>query len=726
MHNSKIRKAHVRQLDQSDCGVACLLAALRYSGSFASLEHLRTLSGTTQQGTSLLGLREAALQLGFQAEGYKTDLANLITCQDLSILHTIKDGRLEHYLLCYGYDEAKQVFWISDPAENQAKTITPEALQALWQSGILLVLKPTDSLKTVQSIQRDKWHWVKHLIREDLNILGIALGIGVVVAALGLSTAIFSQKLMDQIVPSKDVTKLVTGAILLMVLLLLRSAFTYLRQYFLLQQGRGFNLRITHFFYSKLLHLPKSFFDQRKTGDLIARMNDTQRIQRSISKLASSVMIDVLMIVAISSTIFAYNWSIGLVALLWIPIFAYLVYRFHPHILGTQQQVMSRYAHNESNYVDTMQGIGPIKIQNRQSVFIDFTQAIYAQFQNAFFALGRLGIGFQAVADSIGNLLLVGVLAWSAYQVILGNMTMGIMIAILQLLSLLMNSVGQLAIANIELQEARVAFERMYEFTSIEAEYNPEVETAKKQLQQFEHLSIENLNFRYPGQRLLFSDVSLQLKRGEWISILGESGCGKSTLLQILQKFYTQESGQIWVNGQNLQDLSFENWRSKLGVVPQQIKLFNGTLLDNILMGAPLENPQHLQSFLEFYGFHTFFSKFPNGYATRLGEDGVNISGGQQQLVGLARALYQRPELLLLDEPTSALDRDTELFVLQLLDRLKAEMGILVLTHRLRTAKSADRIYIIEQGQIAQYGQHQDLLNSDNLYSRAWNDLVLA
>ena len=235
---------------------------------------------------------------------------------------------------------------------------------------------------------------------------------------------------------------------------------------------------------------------------------------------------------------------------------------------------------------------------------------------------------------------------------------------------------------------------------------------------------MENLAFRFPGRKRLLENIDFQVRRGEWISILGESGCGKSTLLQILQKFYSAEAGQIKVNGLDLDLLGYENWRGKLGVVPQEIKLFNGTLLDNILLGEELKAPEALQAFFTTYGFDPYFAQLPNGYATLLGEEGVNLSGGQKQLVALARALYRQPQLLLLDEPTAALDRDTEAFVLELLTQLKSQIGIIVLTHRLRTARAADRVYVIEAGRIGAIGDHKGLLLSDNLYSRAWYDLV--
>ncbi len=195
-------------------------------------------------------------------------------------------------------------------------------------------------------------------------------------------------------------------------------------------------------------------------------------------------------------------------------------------------------------------------------------------------------------------------------------------------------------------------------------------------------------------------------------------------MLKILQKFYVYNEGNISVNGVELNNVSFENWRTKIGVVPQEIKLFSGTLIDNILLGKSENNLTKLESFFEYYGFDSYFKSFPSGYSTILGEGGINISGGQKQLIGLARALYHQPELLFLDEPTAALDRDAELFVLNILSKIKNSIGIIFLTHKLKTAKKADRIYIIEKGRISQEGSHCELLNSENIYSKNWQDLL--
>jgi ABC-type bacteriocin/lantibiotic exporter with double-glycine peptidase domain len=718
-------RIHTRQHDQADCGVACLRSALRYHGADASHERLRELSGATRQGVSLLGLYQAARRLGFEAEAYEADLDSLRACADLCILHVVKTGGLHHFMVCYGYEARRDAFWIGDPAEDRARWMPAGELMGIWSSRALLLCKPTHALPFRREALREKWRWLRRLVKEDLNVLAMALLLGVLVAVLGLATAIFSQRLIDDLLPSGDRSRLYAGIGVLVALLLARGLLGYLRQLLLLRQMRDFNVRVIDYFYSALLHLPKPFFDHRKTGDLIARMNDTQRIQRTLAAAASNVMIDLIVLVVAGGAIFSYDWLVGALALVWIPVFGFIVARFHRPVLDGQRRVMAAYAHNESHYVDTIQGIGEIKLANKQHLFARFTQAVYYAYQQAAFALGNIGARFSLCAELAGVVFLAAVIAWSAHRVLGGALSAGGLIAILQLTGMLMASAGALALVHIQVQEAKVAFDRMYEFTSLDSEYDEEAERPRATISQFVELRVERLAFRFPGRARLLEDVSFVARQGEWIAILGESGCGKSTLLQILQKFYTAESGLVKVNGIDFDLLSYKAWRDCLGVVPQQVKLFNGSLLDNILLGdTPEDLERQVSHFMRYYGFDHYFGVLPAGYATMVGETGVNLSGGQRQLVALARALYRQPQLLLLDEPTAALDRDTEHFVLNLLERLRDEMAIVMCTHRLRTSRRADRIYLIEQGRVSHQGDHRQLLASDNLYSRAWGDLV--
>ena len=208
---------------------------------------------------------------------------------------------------------------------------------------------------------------------------------------------------------------------------------------------------------------------------------------------------------------------------------------------------------------------------------------------------------------------------------------------------------------------------------------------------------------------------------------MGESGSGKSTLSQIIQQFYQPEKGRIIVNNVlRFNEISMHTWRNIFGVVPQDIHLFNGTVLDNICLSNSKEEIEEVVRFCEKYGFNQFIEQFPQSYLTLVGEEGINLSGGQKQVIALARALYIQPQLLLLDEATAAMDRVTEKFVLELLSQLKKQITVIFISHRLHILKNiSDRIYVLENGQIKAYGNHEILLESNNIYSNYWQDISL-
>lgn len=278
--------------------------------------------------------------------------------------------------------------------------------------------------------------------------------------------------------------------------------------------------------------------------------------------------------------------------------------------------------------------------------------------------------------------------------------------AVMTIGSIIISSTASLSGVNIRLQEAGIAFERFYEFLKVKPEFEPEAEPAQEAGQQEKdsenmHLQIHNLSFRFTGRKKLFDNISMEVRKGEIITLFGEVGSGKSTLIQILQKHYVPESGEILFNGKPLSEYSTPLWRNYIGVVSQHTKIFNGNVGENICLGNFVEERQAVMDFCEEYGFDTFFYRFPQGLDTLLGEDGINISGGQQQLIALARALYRFPALLLLDEPTSAMDTKTEQFVINLLQQKVNQLAILMVTHRLYLAEISNRIYHLENLQQA-------------------------
>jgi ABC-type bacteriocin/lantibiotic exporter with double-glycine peptidase domain len=720
MQKKIYKKIWVQQRDQADCGIACLATIINfYSGEF-NLERIRELSGTTQRGTTLLGLFQAANTLGFKAEGCNADLENLKLIKTPTILHVLIDNVLHHYVCCFGYKNGH--FIIIDPAKG-LQFLKDDALNEIWKSKNLLHLIATDSIPKKEDGGNQMRRWFLDLIKEDKNHFAITVALGIAITVFSLSTAIFSQKLIDNILPSGEISKLLFGIFLLTLILLIKVGLNWLRGYLLVDQSKAFNIRIINNFYSKLLCLPKSFFDTRKTGDLIARMNDALRIQNAITLFIGNIIIDALIIIASVITFFAYNYIVGLLVLIFIPLF-FLVYKiFRSDLVSQQTEVMIAYSNNESNYIDTITGISDIKALNKESFFGEVTKSLYGIFQNKVFQLGKLNVRYSLIVESLGTLITISVIGISAYFVLNREMEIGVMIALIALTGNMVPALDKLVISNVRLQEAIIAFERMYEFVSLDPEYEKD-KLPSKQLDQFEELKINNISFRFPGRRKLLENVHLDLKRGEFIAILGESGAGKSTILQLIQKFYKIDNGSIKINSNDLEEYSTKSLRNKIGVIPQEIKIFNGTLLENICLGDVKNESSRIIKFCQDYGFHDYFVTFPQGYMTIVGEQGINLSGGQKQLVAFARVLYRNPELILLDEATSAMDNKIESFIFDMLDSLKKEKGILVVTHRLKVASKADRIYILENGFIKDFGSPLQLLSRSNSYSESHNELL--
>jgi ABC-type bacteriocin/lantibiotic exporter with double-glycine peptidase domain len=695
----KLKPIFIQQQGPKDCGVACLLSAIRMHGGDAGLETLRLQSGTNLQGTSLLGLQQCAQKQNLHAEVFEVDDIEVFKEQATfpCILHVVIEDKMEHYVLCYEISDHH--FFIVDPAKGLDRW-DEQALLRRWKSRAVILIEPDQAFEKIQHQHLKKISWLKDLLREDIPLLITAAVLGILIAALGMGMSVFTQKLVDEIIPQNKFTKLWTGLGLVTILLIVRSALNYLRSVFLIRQSKDFNNRLMDDFYEKLLHLPKTFFDNRKTGEIIARLSDTRRIQTVISFLAGNVIIDILIFLVSTGFLFFYSRSVALLSLLSIPMIGGMIFYYHQKIIAAQRMVMSQYATTESFFVDTIGGIGTIKSANKEPFFLHTGKTIYSFFQEQISQLGQAGAGYGLINELINTLMIAAILTLTSYQVLQKDLKLGEMMAILSISTGMLLSLSKLATTNIQIQEARVALDRVFEFAGIEPEPKEEV-IPNGNLKSIETIEIKNMSFRFPGKGILLKNISLTLEKGELAALTGEVGSGKSMILQVLQKFQEYENGQIMINSDvDFKDVPVKEWRSMIGVIQQEIKIFNGTILENILLGNPSGETEKVISFCRNYGFSYFFEQLPQSYFTIVGEDGVKLSGGQKQLVALARALFHDPEVLLLDEPTSAMDKKTETFVMHLLETLKANKIILMVSHRDSLSKYMDKTYILNKGEI--------------------------
>ena len=713
----QLKKQFVLQQGHADCGVACLLSLMHFHGGTNTLENLRRLSGTNIQGTTLLGLYQAAQQLGFDASGVEASLEALMEHEQPVILHVVIDGKLPHYVICYGYQDDH--FLIGDPAKGIAP-MTAEALAQIWVDKKCLLLSPNANFTHKKTLAKSKNAWLTRLIKADAQLLGITLVLGVLLAVLSMAMAVFSQKLIDDILPDDDTKLLLVGLVLFGAIIFIQVLLRALRQLFLLRQSKDFNNRIIDHFYKTLLFLPKAFFDTRKIGELVARLNDTSRIQRVVSQIAGTVIIDALMLVVSLAFLFSYSPVAGSIAALCLPCYFLIVYRFNRKIIAAQQRVMQGYAHNESNFISTLKGISIIKNFNQQHTFSATNRSIYGNYQEQVYALGQINIKLGLVSGISGIVFLLAILSYTAFQVQHDVLKTGELMAVVGISSALFPAIANLAAVIIPINEAKIAFDRMFEFVQITPEIDAPIQTV-----QLESLAFRQVSFRFPGRKQILKEVSLEVNKNEVVSIVGESGSGKSTIGQIMQQFYTPESGSILLNGDKLEPTMINSLRNRIGVVPQDIHIFNGNVFNNIALDEAPERETEMREFCQALGFTPFIEALPQGFYTILGEEGINLSGGQKQLIALMRALFARPQLLILDEATSAMDRFTERFVLNLLQQLKPSLAVVFISHRLHILKAfSDRIYVLEKGQVLVSGNHKEVLQTDNLYSDYWREIA--
>lgn len=350
---------------------------------------------------------------------------------------------------------------------------------------------------------------------------------------------------------------------------------------------------------------------------------------------------------------------------------------------------------------------------------------VYAHYQDKGYGLAILGNNFSFFTQVIVALFTSLLFGIGVYLVFEENLLLGELMSLIQVGSSIIPAVAGLVVANIQLQEAKVAFDRMHEEAGLPVEENPQkyesILSSSSTL-----LTVLNLSFRYPGRSPILRDISFDLHPGERVGLFAPVGAGKSTLVDLIQKFYTPESGEIRLPFLKYQNPSLSEWRSQLAVVHQKEKIFNSTVLDNIILSSDPKEIEAKVQVIQALGCLPLFQDLSQGLLTLCGEEGRNLSGGQRQLVGLVRALVKQPKILILDEATAAMDYRMERSVMGLVGNYlhQTGAGLLLITHQPTLAYTFDRILILEQGKITEAGTPQQLLATENSFSAAYQYIL--
>ncbi len=428
--------------DAADCGIACLQNLLFFYGGYMPAEQLREISGTDAHGTNMLGLSQGAREAGFRAGGVEAgSVEDLKTLGAPCILYIVQDSR-QHYIVLYRWDGKH--FIVGDPAKG-ILSLSADQLSGIWKKKALLLVEPTEKISTMSGKYRSRGKWLYQMIGRYMNFLLMAAGLGLIASALSLSTAIFSQKLVDKLLGQADSKKLFISVAMLSILLIFRAFIFYLRGWILARQSKEFNKELTGSFYQKILHLPKSFFDHRKTGDMVARLNDANRIQQTVSLLVGDVSIQALLLLTATITLFVYSAMAGLIGLIFIPLVFFIVKRIQSALILGQKDSMVANAQNESNYIDNIRGIGIIKLFDRETLFLNMATRLIGNLHAANFRIGKIKIRFNLTIDILGNIFFTALIVCGIEQVLHKHLLAGEMIAVLQLGVMLMQTVTAVA-----------------------------------------------------------------------------------------------------------------------------------------------------------------------------------------------------------------------------------------------------------------------------------------
>ncbi len=709
------KKTLIKQHDITDCGAACLASVAAFYKLQLPIARIRQYASTDKKGTNVLGMIEAAQQLGFQAKGVRGTLESLSKIPKPAIAHVIVKETLHHFVVVY--EVSSTHISEMDPGDGRMHKKTIEEFTKEW-TGVLILLLPDEQFTTgnekVSSLRR---FWF--LLQPHKTVMLQALFGAAIYTLLGLSTSIYIQKITDYVIPESNQNLLNLLSIGMVLILLLQILVGTIKSVFALKTGQQIDARLILGYYKHLLQLPQQFFDTMRVGEIISRVNDAVKIRVFINDVALSLIVNVFVVLFSFALMFTYYWKLALIMLAIIPLYVSIYVIVNKINRRQQRKLMENSAELESQLVESITSVATIKRFGVEQFANIKTETRFITMLRTIFGASMSSI-YAGTANEIISRLFTIILLWTGgYFVIQNEITAGELLSFYALIGYFTGPAGQLITANRTIQEALIAADRLFEIMDLEREETSEKVNLMSDF--MGDIQFKNVSFRYGSRVQVFNDLSITMPRGRITAIVGESGSGKSTLISLLQNLYPLQSGSVMIGNFDIRHVKNESLRQKVAVVPQQTDLFSGNFIDNIALGDYAPDMPKILQICEELGITEFVQKLPQGFGTYIGENGTSLSGGQRQRIAIARALYRDPEILMLDEATSALDSISEQFVQRAIQRLRNQQKtVIIIAHRLSTIKNADKILVLENGKLIEEGSHEEILQNNSGYSRLW------
>ncbi len=699
----------VRQPGRKDCGPASLLSILKYFGGNASLPYMRKISNTESSGSTMLDLIEAGKKAGLVMTGASGEYEDLCKEQMPCIAHVVVDKTLNHFLVVYKIRHNK--IYLADPAKGKY-WLSKNKFLMMWKSKAVILIKPGENVLT-QKVP--SWFdWLYSYLKDQNAWIYQILFLGAVYTFIGLITAVFIQLLIDNFIPNNEYTKIMYTSIFLIVIFLIRAGAGFFRQRFMVILNRKINININSDFLGHLFNLPKKFFSTNKTGDITARLNDAMRIQRAVIQITGTTIIDIFLVMGSVALMFYFSSAIAVISIIFLSGYLMFLLFSTKKLKEQQRDVLKGYASVESAYIDSLKGIDEIISFGSGNSYSKLNQHIFRNYQEKIKTLGFTQAGLSFTAEILNSILVIGLLTVGAVWVVDGSLMIGEMMASYSLLANIVPAVNRFVNANIIMQETSIASSRLMDILQIETDRSNGTEMFKMK----NNISIEDGGFSWNRRGALFKDINLLFRKGEITSLCGPSGSGKSTIAQILQRKYELQKGRLLIDGGCVTDIDLYHFRKSVAVVPQIIKIFNGTILDNILVGREIKDLRIVTDRISELELNDFYEKYEHGIMTLLGEEGIELSGGEKQILSLTRALLDNPEILIIDEGLSGLDIDLEKLIIKILKNFSRFHAVVLITHQIYSILQSDYVYVLYDGGISEEGKPGDLMNQDGYLKR--------
>jgi len=678
----------------------------RLHGIAADADHLAHEFGIDGGTFGKSDILLAAKRLGLQAKGVKVKPDRLTrTPLPAVAIGNNDEGAVDFFILVrVEHDQAL----IQSPVVGRPETLSMAELQTRWTGELILF---TSRASLAGEMSKFDFTWFIPAIVKYRKLLIEVLLVSFVLQIFALVTPLFFQVVMDKVLVHRGFTTLDVIAVGLTVVAIFEVTLTALRSYVFAHTTSRIDVELGARLFRHLLRLPLAYFQARRVGDSVARVREMENIRTFLTGSALTLVLDLLFSFVFLAVMSYYSGWLALIVLASLPCYALLSMAFTPLLRARLHEKFNRGAENQAFLVETLGGISTVKTMAVEPHWTRQWDNQLAAYVSSSFKTATVGTFANSGVTLISKLVTVATMYLGARLVIDNQLTVGQLIAFNMLAGQVAQPVMRLAQLWTDFQQTGISMQRLGDILNT----HTEVAGNKRPLPPLAgRITLDEVVFRYrPDGPEVLKDISLDIAPGEVIGIVGRSGSGKSTLTHLIQRLYVPERGRVRVDGMDLALADTGSLRRQIGVVLQENVLFNRSIRDNIAVADPGAELTAVIQAAKLAGAHEFILELPEGYDSLVGEHGSTLSGGQRQRIAIARALMTEPRILIFDEATSALDYESERIIQNNMKAICQGRTVLVIAHRLSAVREADRIIVLDHGQIVESGAHAELLRHE-------------